>query len=357
MEKLTEQGRLTEEQEAELAELRSKVAGRKKKDQEVTETGAGGPVADRSAGPKGVLEQAGAEWDGWSVGDVDVDGSVDEVVGDPGGEGRDAVSSSVLGGDGQVFSRVLAERLGTEGSGLSIRAGAGPAGQVGRLGESEAGWGSGRFTSGGLSGWGAAVPVDDTAGGVAGQRGPGEQAAPTEVEIRARIAALQDAVELIEAQEAGLEMVRERDEDGQALRESVKVLRAELAVLQAGLAKFVPAGIARLAEVAGRLERHLRTMPPEFDPNGVREYVETMKQRVHQGRWTPAELQTVESRLGDMLRVEGRLRSARRAKVREVYVQAGQAIAQGRVPRCAWWGEFPAGRASGIRGRVQAPGR
>ncbi len=238
---MAEQGPLTEEQEAELAELRSKVAGREEGPGGDGDRG-GGPVADRSAGPK-VLEQAGAEWDGWSVGDVDVDGSVDEVVGDPGGEGRDAVSSSVLGGDGQVFSRVLAERLGTEGSGLSIRAGAGLTGQVGRLGESEAGWGSGRLTSGGLSGWGAAVPVDDTAGGVAGQRGPGEQAAPTEVEIRARIAALQDAVELIEAQEAGLEMVRERDEDGQALRESVKVLRAELAVLQAGLAKFVLLGL------------------------------------------------------------------------------------------------------------------
>ncbi|WP_029535772.1 hypothetical protein [Saccharopolyspora spinosa] len=66
--------------------------------------------------------------------------------------------------------------------------------------------------------------------------------------------------------------------------ESERVLRAELAVLQAELAKFVPAGITRLAELAERMERHLRTLPPEFDPNGVREYVETMKQRVHQPR-------------------------------------------------------------------------
>ncbi len=80
------------------------------------------------------------------------------------------------------------------------------------------------------------------------------------------------------------------------------------------------------------MERHLRTLPPEFDPNGVREYVETMKQWVHQGRWTPVQLQTLESRLGDIQAVEGRLRNARRAEVREVFVQARQAIAQGRVP-------------------------
>ncbi len=76
LEALKERGWLTEEQEAELAELRSKVAGRDKEVREVTETGVGGaPVADRGAGRDGVSGWAGADqvdWDGWSA-DVDLD--------------------------------------------------------------------------------------------------------------------------------------------------------------------------------------------------------------------------------------------------------------------------------------------
>ncbi|WP_190812370.1 hypothetical protein [Saccharopolyspora pogona] len=97
-------------------------------------------------------------------------------------------------------------------------------------------------------------------------------------------------------------------------------------------AVFVPAVIAELAEVAGRMERHLRTMPPEFNPGRVREQVEIRKQWVQRGQWSPAELQTVESSLGGAQAAERKLRNARRAKVLEVYVQAKQAIAQGRVP-------------------------
>ncbi|WP_223838285.1 WXG100-like domain-containing protein [Saccharopolyspora pogona] len=136
--------------------------------------------------------------------------------------------------------------------------------------------------------------------------------------------------------------------DWEEVQRGIEALRAELAEIvgderepvgehvgesrEGQAAVFVPAVIAELAEVAGRMERHLRTMSPEFNPNGVRKYVETMKQRVHQGQWTPAELQVVESRLGDMQAVEMKLRNARRARVREVYVQAKQAIAQERVP-------------------------
>ncbi len=70
---------LTEEQEVELAELQSKAArrGRKKKDREVTETGVGGAlVADRGAGPEGVSGWTGADQDDsdtWSA-DVDLGG-------------------------------------------------------------------------------------------------------------------------------------------------------------------------------------------------------------------------------------------------------------------------------------------
>ncbi len=133
------------------------------------------------------------------------------------------------------FSQALADRLGTRGSGLTIQAGAGPAG---RSGESAAELGSGRHTSGGPSPSGAAVPVDDTTSGAGDQRVSEElaahagvdervesgssggggvveersaalsggefvggfpgvsspMAAPTEADVRERIAALQDAV-------------------------------------------------------------------------------------------------------------------------------------------------------------------
>ncbi|WP_395474499.1 hypothetical protein [Saccharopolyspora spinosa] len=57
----------------------------------------------------------------------------------------------------------------------------------------------------------------------------------------------------------------------------------------------------------------MRAMPPEFNPNRVRENVETAKQWVRQGQWTPAELQAVESRLGAMEAAERRLHDARLA--------------------------------------------
>ncbi|MGW3473604.1 hypothetical protein ACWDKQ_35350, partial [Saccharopolyspora sp. NPDC000995] len=247
---------------------------------------------------------------------------------------------------GQVmeFSQALAEKLGTGGSGLSIQAGAGPEDQAGRSGESVAG--SGRYTGGGPLPSDAAVLVDDTVAGAVDQRGLAEQAAPIEVEIRERIAALRDALELLEAQKAELVAVQGRDEDRQALWEPERALQAELAVLQAELAKFVPEGIARLAELTGRMERHLRAMPPDFDPNGVRASVETAKSMVRQGDWTSEDLQYVEERLGGVEAAEGRLRNARRAKVQEVYVQAKQAIEQRRVPVTYFEDGVPGGVSS-----------
>ncbi|WP_148272127.1 hypothetical protein [Saccharopolyspora spinosa] len=75
-------------------------------------------------------------------------------------------------------------------------------------------------------------------------------------------------------------------------------------------AALVPAEIATLAELAGRMDRHLRAMPPEFNPNRVRENVETAKQWVRQGQWTPAQLRTVESRLGEQVGESGQGRAA-----------------------------------------------
>ncbi|WP_263399536.1 toxin glutamine deamidase domain-containing protein [Saccharopolyspora pogona] len=86
LEGLKERGRLTVEQGVELAELRSTVVGRgrKKKVREVTETGVGGAlVVGRGAGPEGVSEQAGAEHDrdAWSA-DVDLDAWLARAVAD-----------------------------------------------------------------------------------------------------------------------------------------------------------------------------------------------------------------------------------------------------------------------------------
>ncbi len=94
-----------------------------------------------------------------------------------------------LGGDhqGQVveFSRALAESLGTEGTGLSIRAGAGPEDQAaGRSGESSAAAGLGELFGESASGsgdgraggrvWGRASGCAcGRAGGCAGGRGAG----------------------------------------------------------------------------------------------------------------------------------------------------------------------------------------
>ncbi len=82
---MAERGPLTEEQEAELAELRPKVVGRDKEVREMTELGVGGAqVADRGVGPEGVSGWAGADqvdWDGWSA-DVDLDAWLARVVPD-----------------------------------------------------------------------------------------------------------------------------------------------------------------------------------------------------------------------------------------------------------------------------------
>ncbi|WP_272941789.1 hypothetical protein [Saccharopolyspora spinosa] len=62
LEELAGRGPLTDEQATELAELRSKVAarGRKKKDRDVTETGVGDPVVGRGAADAGVMLGADA---------------------------------------------------------------------------------------------------------------------------------------------------------------------------------------------------------------------------------------------------------------------------------------------------------
>ncbi|WP_395474443.1 hypothetical protein [Saccharopolyspora spinosa] len=74
----------------------------------------------------GSAEQSGAERDAWSYGGVDVGGPVDEVVGDSGGEGRTAASSSVSDEDRQARLEALRE------SDAVLQAEWGDAGGVGR---------------------------------------------------------------------------------------------------------------------------------------------------------------------------------------------------------------------------------
>ncbi len=121
LEELAGRGPLTEEQAAELAELGSKAAqwgrGRKKKDREVMETGTGGaPVAgrdERIAGLEGVSEWTGTDQDGgdaWSA-DFDLGAWLDHAVADLAGSGdAGAGGAGVMLGEGAVED-VLATEL------------------------------------------------------------------------------------------------------------------------------------------------------------------------------------------------------------------------------------------------------
>ncbi|WP_395475337.1 hypothetical protein [Saccharopolyspora spinosa] len=117
LEGLKEQGRLTEEQEAELAALRLKVAGRgrKKKAPDVTETGvSGAPLVGRGAGPEGVSGWTGADQDDldvWSA-DVDLGAWLDQAVADLGGVrvSQGAADAGVMLGEG-AYGEFVADEL------------------------------------------------------------------------------------------------------------------------------------------------------------------------------------------------------------------------------------------------------
>ncbi len=94
------------------------------------------------------------------------------------------------------------------------------------------------------------------------------------------------------------------------------------------------------------MERHVNTMPPDVDPKGVRTNVERAKKMVRQGHWTPTDLQTAGARLPGVRKAERALHDIRLAKVREVYVQAKQAIAQGHVPVTYFKDGVPGGVSS-----------
>ncbi len=117
LEELEGRGQLTEEQAAELAALRLKVAGRKKTDREVMETGVSGAAVagrdERSAGPEGVSEWTGADQgdrDAW-LADFDLGAWLDQAVADS-AVSRDAGAggAGVMLGEG-AFGDVVATEL------------------------------------------------------------------------------------------------------------------------------------------------------------------------------------------------------------------------------------------------------
>ncbi len=276
LEELAGRGPLTEEQEAELAALQPKAAqrGRKKKDREVMETGAGAaPVAgrdERIAAPDGVSEWTETDQDGRDAcsADFDLGARIEQAEADSAvSRHADAGGAGAMLGEGAVGDVPVTALPPFLGQDAGDNAGAGGAGAVAR-GDDFAGF----------------LPdYHDGVGSVAlfGVDGPGGMSAG--------------------------------DRGGQV-----------------GLLE--PPAIAALAELTGRMERHLNAMPPDVDPRGVRKNVERAKRMVRQGYWTLADVQTAEARLPGVRKAERALHDIRLAKVREVYEQAKQAIAQGYVP-------------------------
>ncbi len=191
LEALKEQGPLTEEQEAELAELQPKVAQRKQQN-------TGRDVKYRRARRAEAARVV----------------ELEELRGrGPLTEEQEAELAEL---------QPKAQQLGTRGSGLTIQAGAGPEDQAGRSGESAAGWSSGE--SGGPSQRHAAVPVDDAAGG-AGHQAEREERAELIEEGRVRLAEL-------EAQKAELEELQERAWDP-VRQAKLEALPGRIATVQA----------------------------------------------------------------------------------------------------------------------------
>ncbi|WP_246868695.1 hypothetical protein [Saccharopolyspora sp. ASAGF58] len=118
LEELEEREQLTDEQAGELAELRSKVAGRgRKKVGEVTGTGvgSGAPVVGQGVGPVGVSGWTGAEQDGrdgWSA-EVDLDAWLAGAVADVDGVWlpQGAVDAGVMLGEDAYEEFVATELL------------------------------------------------------------------------------------------------------------------------------------------------------------------------------------------------------------------------------------------------------
>ncbi len=211
----------------------------------------------------GSVEQGGADGDAWSDGGVDLGASVDEVMGDSAGEGRAAASLSDLDDDRQAGLEESEEGLvGVEDVGPDVR--------VARLRESLEQAESDLASLEALPGWDEVVRADFATLPMFDQvmRRDWEEARGRVEALRAELAGMVGDEGVPAGMVGG---------EGVPVGEWVGVSGLGWA------AGVVPDVIARLAELAGRMGRHLSVMPPEFNPNRVRENVETAKRWVRQG--------------------------------------------------------------------------
>ncbi|WP_446689097.1 WXG100-like domain-containing protein [Saccharopolyspora phatthalungensis] len=104
--------------------------------------------------------------------------------------------------------------------------------------------------------------------------------------------------------------------------------------------------VAEFAELTGRMQRHLATLPPDFRPE-VRQVVDrTRRQVAARQNWTPAQLENVRSGLPQSRQVEQSVRSIRRRMVRQAYDRARESMALGRDPVMFFPGGVPGGVSS-----------
>ncbi|MGW3473705.1 hypothetical protein ACWDKQ_35905, partial [Saccharopolyspora sp. NPDC000995] len=207
-------------------------------------------------------ESAGAdqdEQDTWSDGGVDLGVWVDEVMADSGGEGQAAASLSGLDEDRQagleaswesdaaMQAESERERESGEGLGEVVEEGVegvardeGQDSRVAQLWESLEQAESYLASFGDLPGWDEVVQADPALLPMFDQG------------LRADWEETQRRVEALRAELAGLVVGGEGEPAGEQVGESG----------EGRAAGFVPAAIAGLAELTGRMDRHLRAMPP-----------------------------------------------------------------------------------------------
>ncbi|WP_246868700.1 hypothetical protein [Saccharopolyspora sp. ASAGF58] len=103
-------------------------------------------------------------------------------------------------------------------------------------------------------------------------------------------------------------------------------------------------GVVELAELAGRMEQHLETMPPGSGQDGTRALVESAKRMLRQGAWTSTDLRWVKDRLPGMRKAEkawSDLASRQAEATREGTGGASADSAGGKRRRLSWPGVGP----------------
>ncbi|MEV0057479.1 hypothetical protein AB0H34_44200, partial [Saccharopolyspora shandongensis] len=213
------------------------------------------------------------------------------------------------------FSRALADRLGTRGSGLGIRAGAGP--------EESGGPGLGPIEA-------RLEALEASVARLAARR---VQKLREERDLR--VVRLRGALEQLQARQAELKALTawkwvlqvDRDalpEDLGGLRNEWEGLPTRIEKVQAELAEIGreqareggstevvrPDVVVEFARLVGRAEEHLAALPEDFRPD-VRAQVAALREVAEWERWTPEELHSLDSKLEQVRQAEEYLRNVR----------------------------------------------